>query len=281
MPRSRRVRPANERRDLAEIWLMVASRFGITLLMVLAVIFQRMRDQMHFVVLAMLAAFVFLAVQSNQSRTRRLRDQTFVDLAVFLAVIPTMVLTGFVAAQTGELLPAERSALIETSVAALTSLVVLAGLCYRLFSDDRATLATSMLPGWLIAISLTFVLHEYRNQTVIGMIAVSYFIATIAVALGILIEEPVRRYIAAMFYVSTVIVGLLVFNPGLDNLAERETIIGLLLWGLVAVGMIVLIVVPNPRFDLRQLLESSVSRPRTAQGRRDRRPDDFSESSES
>jgi hypothetical protein len=254
---------------------MVGARLGITLVLVTAVLFQQLRDQMHYAVVVLIAVLLFLAVQSNQSRTRRLRDQTIVDLAVFLVVVPALVLTGFVAAQTGSLLPAERSALIEISIAAFIALSVLVLFCYRVFGDDRPMMAVAMLPGMLIVVSLTFVLHEYRNQTVLAMIAVSYFIAAVAVGLGTLVEEPVRRYVPATFYGFTVLVGIALFDPGTRNIGERESIIQVILWGLVGLGLITLIVVPSPWFQPARMLAGLVEgyrQPGRSVGRRNNDP---------
>lgn len=253
---------------------MIGARLSITLFLVIAVMFQRLRDQMEIAVLFLIAGLLVLSIQTNQARTLRLRAQAFVDLAIFLAVVPAIVLTGFVAAQTGDLLPAERSALLETSTASLLTLLVFVGICYRLFHYDRPMLAAALLPGWLIVISLTFVLHEYRNQTVIAMIAVSYFIGTVAVALGALVEEPVRRYVAATFYGSTLLVGAVLFDPGIGNLGDRATVIQVVIWTLVMLGIVVLIVVPNPSFEPRNLLAGFTEGSRRSQPNTVRRQDD-------
>jgi hypothetical protein len=239
--------------------------------LLIAVMFQRLRDEMSYAAIILVVALLAVSIQSNEQRTARLRDLMIVDLAIFLAVVPAFVLTGFVAAQTGSLLPAERSALVEISIAAIVSLSMLIGICYRLFGDDRTMMSVAMLPGFLIIVSLTFVLHEYRNQTVLAMIAVSYLIGSVAVALGALVEEPVRRYVPATFYGFTVLVGIVLFDPGMGNIGERQTIIQVILWGLVLVGLVALILIPSPWFKPREIFEGIVEGnrpPRRAANRR-------------
>lgn len=224
---------------------MTASRAAITLLLGITVMMDEVRDQMLWVVLILVGGLALVTRQSHQVNTLRLRNQSLVDLAVFLAVVPLGVITGFVAAGSDEMLPAERSVFLQMSVATVVALGLVALVSLRLFFRDRSDVPTMFLPAALIVTSLPFVLHDYRNQTVLAMIAVSYFLGTVAIPFSIIVDEAVRRYIGLVFAGATVLVGLLLFDPGLGNLGERAQLVQLVTWGIILLGLIVLGLLPH------------------------------------
>jgi hypothetical protein len=246
-PAKRRMRmPEIPRHDLPEIWLMVVTRLGITLVFVFAVLFEGLRDQMYLAVAALVLGLIAIIVQTDKVQTQKLRKQTILDLAILVTVVPVVVLNSFVAAEPGDLLPAEWSALLQTGGGLLIVVTVVVWLSSYLFHDDRTLIVSGVLPALIVVMTMTFVLHDYRNQTVVAMVAVSYFIGAAAVALGALVEEPVRRHVPAVFYGATLIAGLALFNPGLGNVFERDWLVQSFSGMMILIGLTVLVAIPNP-----------------------------------
>jgi hypothetical protein len=81
-------------------------RLGLSIVIVTAVIFEGLRNQMHFTALVILGALLFVVTQTDKIQTQRLRKQTILDLATLITVMPVAILNGFVAAEPGSLLPA-------------------------------------------------------------------------------------------------------------------------------------------------------------------------------
>jgi hypothetical protein len=247
---------------------MVAARFGIVLILLAAVVLDRMREQMTIVAAILVVGLFALLFQSDTDQTQKLRRQTIVDLVIFVIVVPVAALNGFVAAEPDELLPAEQSALLQTTGGLLIAIALLVWLTATLFVDDRALLPAIMLPGLVLVLALTFVLHDYRNQTVLAMLTASYLIGAVSVALGSFIEEAIQRYVPLAFYGATILAGLILFDPGLGNIAEREGLVQIFTGMMVLIGIAALLVTPNPTFDNLQFGSSGTSRA----ARADRRP---------
>jgi hypothetical protein len=241
--------PQLPRRDLPEIWLMVVLRLGITLVLVITVLFDALRNQMHYVAPIILAGLLAVVLQTNTNEMQKLRKQTLLDLAILLAIVPAAVLNGFVAAEPGALLPAERSALLQTGGGLLIAVAIIVWLGVVLFPDDRDLLPAVLLPGLTVVIAVTFVLHDYRNQTVIAMIAISYFVGAASIAIGAMVDETVRRYVPLAFFASTILAGLALFDPGLQDVFERDGLVQLFTGFMILIGFTVLIAIPNPNFE--------------------------------
>lgn len=255
---------------------MTGTRLAIALLFFMTVLFDPLRDQMHWVVLVLIAATVAVVRQAHQVRTRRLRDQNLVDLAVFLTVIPTATIAGFVAAGGDEPLPAERSAFLQLSVATIAALGIVVFVSIWLFGKDPPEISTMVLPAVLITISLPFVLHDYRNQTVLAMVTVSYFLSAVAIPFGNVVDETIRRYIGAMFAAVTVLGGLLLIDPGLGNLGDRAPLFQIVTWAIILLGLIVLVALPHVPAYLPGLVSTEGRSGELLQTIRDRRGDDSS-----
>ncbi|MEX2426123.1 MAG: hypothetical protein WD401_05090 [Thermomicrobiaceae bacterium] len=266
--------PEIPRRDLPEIWLMVGIRLGITLVLVAAVLFEDLRDQMYLAVIALIAGLLAIIVQTDRAQTQTVRRQTILDLAILVTVVPVAVLNYFVAAEPGNLLPAEWSALLQTGGGLLIVVTLVVWLSTFLFPEDRTLIVTGVLPGLIVVLTMTFVLHDYRNQTVLAMVAVSYFIGAAAVALGAMVEEPVRRYIPAVFYGSTIIAGLALFDPGLQNVFERDGLVQSFSGMMILIGLAVLILIPNPSMGLTRLTRDGQRQTRPRSRRTTGRTDD-------
>ncbi len=247
----RRKRPVIEapRRALPEIWLMVALRAAIVIVLLSAVVLDQLRAQMSFVALFLVVGLIVMLIQSDRDQTQKLRRQVIVDLVTLLIMVPVAVLNGFVAAEPGELLPAEQSSLLQTTGGLLIAVALLIWLTTTLFVDDRALLPAVMLPGLLIILMLTFILHDYRSQTVLAMLTASYLIGAAAVALGFFVDEQVQRYVPLVFYGATLVAGMLLFDPGLGNLFDREGMVQLFSGMMIVIGLAALFVTPNPTFD--------------------------------
>jgi hypothetical protein len=251
---------------LPEIWLMVGVRLGLTAFLVLAVLIDDLRQEMPIVALIVVAGLGAAAIQAGQSQTETLRRQTLVDLVTVLAVLPLAVLNGFVAADSGSMTSAEHSALFQTFGGLLLALAVVIGLGALLFPRDRILLPAILLPALTLPIAVSFVLHDYRNQTVIAMVAVSYFIGAAAIALGAFVDDPVRRYVPAIFYGSTILGGLALFDPGLGDVFNRDGLVQAFTFLLILIGIGALILIPNP-----SLINEFRSRPGRSRPRRENR----------
>jgi hypothetical protein len=236
---------------------MVGVRLGLTLFLVLTVVIDELRAEMPLAALIVVAALGAVIFQAGQSNTEALRRQTIVDLTTFLIVVPVAVLTGFVAADQGSMSSAEQSAMFQTFGGMLLALATVITLGALLFPGDRVLLPAILLPALLMPIAVNFVLHDYRNQTVVAMIAVSYFVGTAAIVLGALMDDPVRRYVPAVFYGATILGGLALFDPGLSGVFERDGLVQASTFVLMLIGMGVLILIPNP-----SIIEDLTSRPR-------------------
>jgi hypothetical protein len=229
---------------------MVGMRLGLSIVIVTAVIFEGLRNQMHFTALVILGALLFVITQTDKIQTQRLRKQTILDLATLITVMPVAILNGFVAAEPGSLLPAERSALLQTGGGLLIAVTVSIWLATYLFVSDRALLPAVALPGLMVVLTTNFVLHDYRNQTVLAMIAVSYFFGAAAVALSALVDEPARRYFPAALFGTMILAGIALFNPGLLNVFERDPLVQVITAMMILIGMVFLVAAPNPAIDL-------------------------------
>jgi hypothetical protein len=248
-PRRRRPVIEPSRRDLPEIWLMVALRLGIVLVLLTTVVFEQLREHMSVVGLVLIVGLIAVLIQSDTEQTQKLRRMVIVDLTILLTIVPVAVLNGFVAAEPGDLLPAEQSSLLQTTGGLLISFAIVVWLTSTLFVDARQLLPSILLPGLLFVLVLTFVLHDYRNQTVLAMLTASYFVGAAAIALGSFVEESVQRYVPLAFYGATILAGLVLFDPGLGNVADREGMVQIFTGMMVLIGLAVLLVTPNPAFD--------------------------------
>ncbi len=228
---------------------MVAMRAGIAMVFVLPVLFEGLRDLMEYVAVVLIVALVAVILQTNKVQTQKLRKQTLFDLGGLITVVPVSVLNGFVAADTSDLLPAERAALLQTGGVLLIVVAVAIWLGLTLFPDDRTLVPAVILPNLIIVIAVTFVLHDFRNQTVLAMIAVSYFIGAAAIAIGALVDEPVRRHVPVAVFGSTVLAGLVLFDPGMRTIFDLSGWVQFLTATIILLGLATLIVVPNPEFD--------------------------------
>ncbi len=204
---------------------------------------------MAWVAPVLVAGLALVIQQSNNQQTARLRKQSILDLGILVVVVPVLVLGGFVAAEPGTLLPAEQSALFQTAGASLIVIALMIWLAVSLFPEDRSLVPAALLPGLIAVVSLNFVLHDYRNQTVLAMLAVSYFIGAAAVALGSVVEEPVRRHVPGTFFVATILSGLVLFDPGLANVFDRDALIQVFAFMMIVIGLAALFIIPNPSFD--------------------------------
>lgn len=274
-PSKRRPRmPEIPHRELPEIWLMVGIRLGITAILMAAVLFDDLRSQMYLVVVALLAGLLAIIVQTDRAQLQLVRKQTILDLAILVTVVPVAVLNYFVAAESGDLLPAEWSALLQTGGGLLIVVTISVWLSTYLFPDDRTLIVSGILPALIVVLSMTFVLHDYRNQTVIAMVAVSYFIGAASVALGAMVEEPVRRHVPAVFYGATIIAGLALFDPGLQNVFERDGLVQSFSGMMILIGLAVLILIPNPSIDLIRMATPGQRQVGSRPRRTTRRTDD-------
>lgn len=258
-PRRRRpvIEPARRDLPLPEIWLMVGLRLAIVLVLMSTVMLEQLRDQMTVVAVFMVAGLIAVLLQSDKEHTQKLRRQVIVDLSILLTIVPVAVLNGFVSAEPGALLPAEQSSLLQTTGGLLIALALVVWLSATLFVDARPLVPAMALPGLLFILVLAFVLHDYRNQTVLAMLTASYFVGAAALALGSFVEEVVQRYVPLAFYSATILAGLILFDPGLGNIAEREGMVQVFTGMTVLIGLAVLIVTPNPTFDNLQFGGSS------------------------
>lgn len=228
---------------------MIAVRLGIFLFFLALVLVDDLRDMTAWVVPVLVAGLVFVIVQSDEGQTARLRRQAIIDLGTMVVTIPVLVLGGFVSAESGDLLPAEQSAMFQIAGASLIVLALMIWLAVTLYPDERSMVPVAILPGLIVVVSLYFVLHDYRNQTVVAMLAVSYFIGAAALALGTIVEEPVRRHIPGMFFVATILAGLILFDPGLSNVLDRDALIQVFAVMMILIGLSALFIIPNPSFD--------------------------------
>jgi hypothetical protein len=249
---------------------MFGLRLGITLVLVITVLFETLRNQMHFVAPVILVGLLAVVLQTNRVEMQKLRKQSLLDLAILLAIVPIAVLNGFVAAEPGELLPAERAALLQTGGGLLIAMAIIVWLGAVLFVNDRDLLPAVLLPGLTVVIAVTFVLHDYRNQTVVAMIAISYFVGAASIAIGATVDEAVRRYVPLAFFGSTILAGLALFDPGLQDVFERDGLVQLFTGFMILIGFTVLIVIPNPNFE-NLLFISSANRSRPSRGPRSHR----------
>jgi hypothetical protein len=271
----RRRRPMREvpSREIPEIWLMVGIRLALTIVILLTVLFDDLRDMMSYVAVVIIVALVALVIQTDREQTHTVRRQTMMDLFILLAVVPIVILNGFVAAEPGSLLPAERATLLQTSGGLLIVLAIAIWLAMTLFPEERSLVPAVLLPGLIMIVAINFVLHDYRNQTVLAMLAVSYFIGTATVALGSVVDEPVRRHVPGAFYVATLMAGLVLFDPGLGNLGDRSGLVQTFFGLFALLSLAVLFVVPNPSFDQIRL-SAGRSATRERQPRSERNSDD-------
>lgn len=253
---------------------MTGTRAVITLWLGAAVMLDQMRDQMLVVALLLIAGLALTRYQAGEVNMRRLRDQCTFDLVVLLAVLPAAVITGFVAAGSGEFLPAEQTAFLQLTLALLLAMSITALLSVRLFAGERSDIANMYLPVVLIIISLPFVLHDYRNQTVVAMITVSYFLATVAIPFGVIVDQALRRYVGVLFAVLTVFVGLVIFDPGLGNLGERSGVVQMVTWGSILLGLTLLAVLPHVPERVPGLATARETKPTIVETVLDRRRDD-------
>lgn len=228
---------------------MVASRIGIMLIFMATVLFDDLRDMMDLVGIFIVVALLSVILQTDKSQTQTFRRQLILDLGLLLVVAPVAVLNGFVAAEPGALLPAEQSALLQTGGALLIVVALAIWAAMLLFPDDRSLAPAILLPGLVLTVSVNFVLHDYRNQTVLAMFAVSYFIGAAAIAIGALVDEPVRRHVPAAFYGATLLAGMVLFDPGLGNIFDRDGLVQMFAGLVILFGLAVLIVIPNPSLD--------------------------------
>jgi hypothetical protein len=248
---------------------MVGVRLCLTLFLVLAVLIDDLRAEMPIVALIVVAGLGAVIFQAGQSQMEALRRQTIVDLTTFLIVVPVAVLSGFVAADPGSMSSAEQSAMFQTTGGLLLALAIVIALGALLYPGDRVLLPAILLPALILPIAVNFVLHDYRNQTVVAMIAVSYFIGTAAIVLGALVDDPVRRYVPAVFFGATILGGLALFDPGLSAVFERDGLVQLITFVLILIGVGVLILIPNP--SIIDELTSGPRRGRRGTGNRARR----------
>jgi hypothetical protein len=242
--------PEIPKRDLPEIWLMVVVRLVITLVFGAAVVFDDLRDQMQLVVPVVIAGLIAVILQSDRPQTQMLRKQSILDLTVLVTVVPIAVLNGFVAAEPGTLLPAERSALFQTAGGLIIAIALMIWLGTMLFPGDRALLPALLLPGLVIIVAVSFVFHDYRNQSVLAMLAASYLIGAAAIALGALVDEPVRRYVPAVFFGSMIFAGLILFDPGLGSVFERDSLVQVFTGFMLLIGIVALVFIQNPSLNI-------------------------------
>jgi hypothetical protein len=242
----RRPRPAARLQlNVPEFWLMAGSRLAIAIALVLPAMFQQIRDNLVYYIAFVLLGLLAIGFQALRARMNFLRGQIAADVTIFVFLLPPLVLTGFVAAETRDLLPAERSAFIEAGLGVLLALVLLTGVAAWLGNAGRGMTAMLALPGFLLIPALPFVLHDYRNQTVIAIFAAVYFIAALTTGVMLVTAEFVNRYLPALLYATTVLFGVIFLDPGTGNLGLRDSLITTGGWMTIALGQIALVAIPG------------------------------------
>jgi hypothetical protein len=251
---------------LPELWLMVGARLAVALFLMMPAVSMQVRGNLSYVIVSVLAGLLAVGIQAHQSGMTNLRGQCAADLAMMVFVLPPLVLGGFVAAETRSLLPAERSALLQAGAGVLISFSLLIAVSALISDGKRLTIATLALPGLLMIPALSFVLHDYRNQTVIAMMVVVYFIAALSTILASALPDMVRPYVPALLYAATVLAGMIVLSPGTANLGERDTIIALSGWMMILSGQAALVAIPATAAGLMPDIQWGIKngqRPRT------------------
>jgi hypothetical protein len=228
---------------------MVGLRISIMIVFLITVLVDDVRDLMSWVALVLAVGLVAVIIQTNDAQTQRLRNQSILDLGTLIVLVPVVVLNGFVSAEPGQLLPAEQSALLQTGGGLLIVVALLIWLGVSLFPEDRSLVPAELLPGLIAILAINFVLHDYRNQTVLAMLAVSYFIGAAAMVLGHFVAEPVRRHVPATFYIATILAGMVLFDPGLANIFERDGLVQMFAGMMILIGLAALVIIPNPSLD--------------------------------
>jgi hypothetical protein len=242
----RRPRPAARLQlNVPEFWLMAGTRLAIAIALVLPAMFQQVRDNLVYYVGFVLLGLLAIGFQALHARLYLLRGQIAADVSIFVFLVPPLVLTGFVAAETRDLLPAERSAFLEAGLGVVLALVLLTGVAAWLGNAGRGMTAMLALPGFLLIPALTFVLHDYRNQTVIAIFAAVYFIAALTTGVMLVTAEVVNRYLPALLYAATVLAGIILVDPGTGNLGHRDSLITTGGWMMIALGQVALVAIPG------------------------------------
>jgi hypothetical protein len=253
-----------ESREVPEVWVMVLVRAGISAFIALPVLFVNLRDQMHYWVVVIVVGLVAIILYSSADSSRQVRRLALLDTLLLVFLVPVAIFNGFIAAETGSLMPAEQSVYGQTYLGMIVGLGLLLLVGYWFFQNDRALVAASILPGWLLIVTLPLVLHDYRNQTVLAILAACYIIGALAIAAGAVVDDPVRRHIPTLFYGATVFAGIVLFNPGFGNLADRAAMVQMLSWTFVLAGLAVLLILTVSALDARRLLAVLSPDPGTA-----------------
>jgi hypothetical protein len=229
---------------------MVGVRLGVSMVLALAVLFDGLRAQMPLAAFALVVGLVAIVTQTNQPQTMTVRRLSMFDLALLTTVFPIAALNGFVAAEPDSLLPAERAAMLQTGGALLIVLGLVIAFAMYLFPDDDSFVGAAALPALLAVLSISFVLHDFRNQTVLAMFAVSYFVGATAIGIGSVVEPAVRRFVPAAFYVSTLVTGAVLFDPGLGNVFTRDGMVQMFSGMTILFGLAVVFAIPAAHLDL-------------------------------
>lgn len=164
------------------------------------------------------------------------------DLVGLGLVTPLLVMNAFVAADALPLLPAERSAYLQTAVGALVVFVLLAGGAWWLSRDAAWLAGLAMLPAALQIPALLGTLDDFRDATVLTALGAAYAVAALATVAGWFLPRVARGWLPAAVFGAYVGV-LILLTPGLRTVSERSapttTVQPLLL--LVAAGALVAI----------------------------------------
>lgn len=214
--------PVRDRRDVwAQVLAAVAGRAGVAILLMaprFAAIPSLALDALTLGVLVALLAVSVLAWRSGLPRWSAVWIVDTVSLGV---LTPLLVMNGFVAAETNPLLPAERSAYLQTVFGVIAALVITAWVARRFAVLLPGMAGILILPGALQLPSLVAVLNDYRDMAVLSAIAGTYAVGAVVVLGGWFLPVAIHRWLAAAVWVGFAVV-LSVTKPGLSALNARH-----------------------------------------------------------
>lgn len=146
------------------------------------------------------------------------------DLLTLGLVAPIVVMHGFLASTTGPLLPAERTAYLETTLAAALALLLATRVALHLDRRMPGMGGVLILPAVLQVPALIAVYDDYRDIQTLGALAIAYAVAA-GVTIGAIVLPPnSRRWLAPATWAAFTLV-LLVVASGVSTLGARPGVI--------------------------------------------------------
>lgn len=170
-----------------------------------------------------------------------------IDFATLSLLTPILVWNGFIASGPPRMLAAERSAYLETVIAAFLLLVLLGGVAGWVAGRRVGVAGILLLPAVIQAPALASALPDYRDATVFAALAGAYALAALVTAVAWLAPSTWRLWLAPLAAVVYLVV--LILGPGLGALPRRPAPVSNFHPLLIAFG--VLLVAAAPLFGIR------------------------------